>query len=244
MEDITNQLDIYCLNFTNNPQEKNERRIVMEKRFDHFQLPVQFYSGVSSVDKRICFVENKNMKRTWSICYGHLDMMNHFINNSQKDYMILCEDDIIIHKDFTKKLPLTIDVMKKHNLDILLIGYLCYKPADMYSNFPEIKTEYSNETFKVLEYIEETWGTQMFMVTRIQAEKMLSKFYHGYAEKTLTNTSLTHFSSDWLLTKDGKRALVYPLLVIENGHSDYEDEGQMNSRINCYNFSFKEDTFI
>jgi GR25 family glycosyltransferase involved in LPS biosynthesis len=244
MEDITNQLDIYCLNFTNNPQEKNDRRITMEQKFDHFQLPVQFYSGVSSVDKRICFVENENMRRTWSICYGHLDMMNHFVNNSNKEYMILCEDDIIIHKDFTKKLPMALNVMKKHNLDILLLGYLCYNHADTYSNFPEIKTEYSNETFKVLEYIEHTWGTQMFMISKTHAKSMLTKFYNGYAEQTLINTSLIPFSADWLLTKDGKRALVYPLLVIENGHSDYEDEGQMNNRINCYKFSFRENTFI
>jgi GR25 family glycosyltransferase involved in LPS biosynthesis len=244
MEPIINQVDIYCLNFTNNPQEKNERRIAMEQKFDHFQLPVHFYSGVASKDERIHFVENENMRRTWSICYGHLDMMNHFVKNSKKDYMILCEDDIIIHKEFTKKLPLAIDVMKKHNLDILLLGYLCYKPADMYSNFPEIKTEYSNETFKVLEYIEETWGTQMFIVSKNHARSMLSKFYNEYAIKTLTDTSLTPFSSDWLLTKDGKRALVYPLLVIENGISQYEDEGQMNNRINCYNFSFRENTFI
>lgn len=244
MEDITNHVDIYCLNFTNNPEEKNERRLQMEQKFNHFKLPVQFYSGVSSTDERICFVENDNMRRTWSICYGHLDMMNHFVKNSSKDYMILCEDDIIIHKDFTKKLPLAIDVMKKIKLDILLIGYLCYKPADMYSNFPEIKTEHSNETFKILEYIEDTWGTQMFIVTKTHAKKMLSKYYKYYAEQTLINTSLTPFSSDWLLTKDGKRALVYPLLVIENGISQYEDEGQMNNRINCYNFSFRENTFI
>jgi GR25 family glycosyltransferase involved in LPS biosynthesis len=244
MEDITNQLDIYCLNFTNNPEEKNERRLQMEQKFDHFYLPVHFYSGVSNKDKSICFVENDNMRRTWSICYGHLDMMNHFINHSKKDYIILCEDDIIIHKEFTIKLPQAIDVMKKHNLDILLIGYLCSNPVDTYSNFPEIDTEYSSETFKIIEYIEDTWGCQMFMITRSHANKMLSKFYHDYAIKTLKDKSLTPFSSDWLLTKNGKRALLYPLLVIENGHSDYEDKGQKNSRINCYNFSFKENTYI
>jgi hypothetical protein len=244
MEPIINQLDIYCLNFTNNPQEKNERRIAMEQKFDHFQLPVHFYSGVASTDERIHFVENDNMRRTWSICYGHLDMINHFISHSNKNYMILCEDDIIIHKEFTKKLPQAIDVMKKQNLDILLLGYLCSNPVDTYSNFPEIDTEYSCDTFKLLEYIQDTWGCQMFMITRSHAKKMLSKFYHDYAIKTLTDKSLTPFSSDWLLTKDGKRALLYPLLVIENGHSDYEDEGQKNSRINCYNFSFKENTYI
>jgi GR25 family glycosyltransferase involved in LPS biosynthesis len=171
-------------------------------------------------------------------------MMNHFVNNSNKDYMILCEDDIIIHKDFTKKLPHAIDVMENHKLDILLLGYLCYNPVDQYSNFPEIKTKHSNETFKILEYNEDSWGTQMFIVTKDHAKKMLSKYYRYYAEQTLINTSLTPFSSDWLLTKDGKRALVYPLLVIENGLSQYEDEGQMNNRIKCYNFSFRENTFI
>ena len=84
----------------------------------------------------------------------------------------------------------------------------------------------------------------MFMITRNHSKRMLSKFYHDYAIKTLNDKSLVPFSSDWLLTKDGKRALLYPLLVIENGHSDYEDEGQRNNRINCYKFSFKENTYI
>lgn len=244
MEQITNLLDIYCLNFTYDTEEKNERRKQMEKKFNHFQLPVNFYSGVKETDERISFVQNDNMRRTWSICYGHLDMMNHFVYNSKKEYMILCEDDIIIHKDFTEKLPLAINVMKTHNLDILLLGYLCSNPVDTYSNFPQIKTEHSSDTFKVLEYIEETWGAQMFIITKTHAIRMLSKYYNDYSIKTLSNSSMTPFSSDWLLTKDGKRALVYPLLVLENGHSDYEDEGQRNNRINCFHFSYRENTFI
>jgi GR25 family glycosyltransferase involved in LPS biosynthesis len=236
--------DIYCLNFTKNPEEKNERRIEMENKFNHFDLPVFFYSGVKDTDDRIRFVDNKHMQRTWSICYGHLDMMNHFVNNSEKEFIILCEDDIIIHKDFTKNLPKALNVMKTHKLDILLLGYLCSNPVHTYSNFPEILTEYSNDTFQILEYIEDTWGAQMYILTRNKAKDMLSKYYHDYAKRTLTDSSLIPFSSDWILTKDGKRALLYPLMVIENGNTDYQDEGQQTSRINCYNFSFKPNTFI
>jgi GR25 family glycosyltransferase involved in LPS biosynthesis len=236
--------DIYCLNFTKNPEEKNERRIEMENKFNHFDLPVFFYSGVKDTDDRIRFVDNKHMQRTWSICYGHLDMMNHFVNNSEKEFIILCEDDIIIHKDFTMNLPKALNVMKTNKLDILLLGYLCSNPVHTYSNFPEILTEYSNDTFQILEYIEDTWGAQMYILTRNKAKDMLSKYYHDYAKRTLTDSSLIPFSSDWILTKDGKRALLYPLMVIENGNTDYQDEGQQTSRINCYNFSFKPNTFI
>lgn len=244
MENTLNQIDIYCLNFTTNPYEKNERRIEMENKFTHFNLPVFFYSGVIQTDERIAFVKNDHLRRTWSMCYGHLDMINHFANNSEKEYAIICEDDIIIHKDFTKKLPDILNVIKEYHFDLLLLGYLCSNPVDTYSNFPQIATKYSNDTFKILKYNKETWGTQMYMLSKKQAKLLLSKYYDDYAKRTLTDNSLTPFSSDWLITKEGNTALVYPLLVIENGNFQYEDEGQRNSRINCYNFSFRENTFI
>jgi len=253
MSIVNDEIDFYCLNYTATPEEKNERRIEMEKKFNHFNIPIHFYSGVSLNDKRISFVENEGVKRVWSICYGHLDMINHFVNNSDKEYAIFCEDDIIIHKEFIEKLLNILNILKscdnvtnikKYKFDLLLLGYLCSNPVDTYSNFPEIITEFSSNTFKLLEYDANTWGTQMYMITKTQAKILILKYYSDYASRTLSDTLLTPFSADWLITKDGKRAIIYPLMAIENGDSIYTDEGQMKSRINCFNFSYKPNTFI
>jgi len=280
MSKVNDEIDFYCLNYTATPEEKNKRRIEMEKKFNHFDIPIHFYSGVSLNDNRVSFVEDEGVKRVWSICYGHLDMINHFANHSDKEYAIFCEDDIIIHKQFIEKLTNILNVMncydkstlitpfciedaqsnrsnpfisdpklnenwcKKYKLDLLLIGYLCSNPVDTYSNFPEITTEYSSNTLKFLEYDEDTWGAQMYMISKTQAKTLILKYFSDYASRTLTDKSLIPFSADWLITKDGKRAMIYPLMVIENGDSIYTDEGQMNSRINCFNFSYKPNTFI
>lgn len=278
MSRVNDEIDFYCLNYTATPEEKNERRIEMEKKFNHFDIPINFYSGVSLNDKRVSFVKDEGVKRVWTICYGHLDMINHFVNHSDKEYAIFCEDDIIIHKQFIEKLTNILNMLncydkstesnrsnpsisapegcipkggilkenlcKKYKFDLLLIGYLCSNPVDTYSNFPEIMTEFSSSTFKILEYDADTWGAQMYMISKTQAKILILKYYSDYALRTLTDKSLTPFSADWLITKDGKRALIYPLIVIENGDSVYTDKGQMNSRTNCFNFSYKPNTFI
>jgi GR25 family glycosyltransferase involved in LPS biosynthesis len=244
MVDIIKGIDFYCLNFTTNPHEKNERRIKMEKKFDHFNIPVHFYSGVEETDNRIHFVKNLQERRTWSICYGHLDMIHHFVQNSEKEYIIVCEDDILIRNDFIEKIGMLLKVLEKHPLDVVLLGYLCYNPIDTFSNFPEIKTEYSCASFKLLQYPnEDSWGSQMYMLSKLQSQNLLLKYYKDYAIRTITDPSITPFSADWTITKDGNRALVYPLLAIEDGQSIYKDKGQKECHERCFDFSYKPHLF-
>jgi len=84
----------------------------------------------------------------------------------------------------------------------------------------------------------------MYLLSKQQAVVLLHKYYFDYAVKTLSDETMTPFSADWLITKDGKRAALYPLVVIENNKAVYDDFDQMDCRIKCYDFSFKPDTFI
>ena len=58
---------------------------------------------------------------------------------------------------------------------------------------------------------------------------LLDKYYDGiaYMEKADKDTDMPPLSADWTLTKDGNRALLYPLLVIEKP-GNYGDYGQNN----------------
>lgn len=228
-----NTIDFYCLNF------HEERRKKMIEKLEFFQIPISFYSGVRPEDPRIQFVENPSIKRTASICYGHLDMLTHFVNHSSKPFAIIMEDDILIKKTFTQDIEKAIDVINTNSLDFLLIGFLCSNPIHTYSNFPEIHTKYSTAEFCIMGYPDSTWGAQMYMITRDQARRLIEKYAHGYLEKSLENSAMTPFSADWLLTKDGNRALLYPLRVVENGSMQYEDKGQEQCRILCGQFTDK-----
>jgi hypothetical protein len=239
---MSSEIDCYCLNFTTEPHTKNERRLEMERKFATLNITSIFYSGVPNDDKRL-LVADPSLHHTWSICYGHLDMINHFYLNSKKEYAIFCEDDILIHKEFTNRLSLILNVLNQSQLDLLLIGYLCSNPIDTYSNFPEI-THDGKLPHKFLEYPDSTWGTQMYILSKSQAKRIIDKYYDTYAERSLKDTTIIPFSADWTITKEGKRALLYPLLVIENGLSIYVDEGQEWSHKKCFDFSYKPDTYI
>jgi hypothetical protein len=57
------------------------------------------------------------------------------------------------------------------------------------------------------------------------------------------NACLTPFSADWTITKDGEKALIYPLVAIEDCSVDYSDEGQDHCRKKCYSLFYSEDLF-
>ena len=224
-------IKFYCLNF------HEERKQKMVEKLEFFQIPITFYTGVRREDTRIRFLENDSIRRTASICYGHLDMLSHFVNHSTKDIAIIMEDDILIKNTFVEDMQKAVDVVQRENIDLLLIGYLCSNPIHTYSNFPEISTKYSTPEFMIMEYPDNTWGAQMYMITRGQARSLIEKYANGYLEKSLENSGMIPFSADWLLTKNGKRALLYPLRVIENGSMQYEDEGQEQCRKLCAKFT-------
>jgi hypothetical protein len=239
MSTITDKIDFYCLNFNNN----NTRKKKIEKKMDYFNIPIYFYSGVTKTDPRICNINNNNIQRSSSICYGHLDMIKHFLDNSQKEYIVIMEDDIIIRHSLIDDLEKMIDIVIKHQYDIVLLGYLCHNPIDTYCNFPHLPNKYSSNEFKILtDYPSDTWGTQMYMLTKKQCNFLINKYYTGYFEKSLFNSSMIPFSADWIITKDGKRCLLYPPRASEEYiENTYNDKGQEICRYNCDQFINRED---
>jgi hypothetical protein len=247
-------LSINCLSLL------NKRKVAVTEKFRTLGLEVFVCPGVSYNDSRI---DGKNLsdndKKVWSTCYGHLEMIHRFYNQTDCSVGIFCEDDILIHKDFKSLLPKIYEEFEKMNFEVLLIGYLCENEIDKYSNYKTIKYFYTR--YKFLEYPDDgTWGTQMYMLSRKSAGEILNLYYEGYADKTLNNKSLTPFASDWLITKyqsnssshspGPKRALIYPQIVIEDDFLNKEkytpgsDVGQTEARDRCYMFSYKPDTFF
>jgi GR25 family glycosyltransferase involved in LPS biosynthesis len=240
--DITH--DVYCLNFNN-----DKRRKAMTQVFDKFgkSVNITWGEGVSPNDKRISTtIKDQNKKRVWSICYGHLDMIHKFVNNSTKEQAIFCEDDILIRNDFIRQMKNIIEIFIKSNLDIFLLGYLCENPIDQYSNFPEKSVVKPNWfPFKILEYTlnNSVWGAQMYMLSKKHARILLDKYYTDYAEQTLYTYNMTPFSADWTITKDGNRALVYPPIAIENNDSSYDECVQLREHNACFKFCYSKELF-
>ena len=224
-----NEIGFYCLSY------KNKKREQIEKVLNALNIKANIHSGVEVTNDKL----EQNTKRCWSICYGHLDMINTFYNSEYK-YGIFCEDDIIIRNDFMKHLPSIIENFNDLKLDILLLGYLCENPIDTYCNFPLIK---ESPPFKYLGYPEELWGTQLYLISKSHAFNVLNKYNSDYANKTIDDKSLKPFAADWTITKEGNRALIYPLIAIENKNDDPREYAYQRCHISCYNFSYDKNLF-
>lgn len=217
--------NIYCLSYNN-----EERKQQMMNRFTQLHLDVVFSSGVAHTDERI---KDRNLslheKCVWSVMYGHLDMLQQFYN-SGTEYAILCEDDIALHKDLRNKLFNILDDFKKLNLDILLLGYIYGADPDVFpiNVYLDSSPIQENTTYCYYEYPNYLWGTQMYLISRRHCKYILDTFVQfPYADTTLQDKTMTHFSSDWTITKTGKRALIYPMVAVEVAmNKDYGNNEQ------------------
>jgi len=226
---------IYCLSHNN-----DERKQTIQRIFKNQNRNVKIYNGVDYTDPRIQGRDlNPNTKRCWSMMYGHLDMIQMFLNTTQ-EHGIFCEDDIIIRKDFGANINQFIHNFIELKLDILLLGYLCSN--HVHGKFANFKEKPTNSHYKYYDYNANldagVWGAQMYMLSRKSAEFIINKYAIEYADRTMTDPNLPAFSPDWTITKEGNKAMIWPIVAIEDGKSQYEDEGQAQCRRDCFALSY------
>jgi GR25 family glycosyltransferase involved in LPS biosynthesis len=224
----------YCLSF-NDEERKNN----MIKRFDQLHIDCTFYQGVQYNDIRLA---NRNLSlslmREWSCCYGHLDMIYDFYYKTDKLYGIFCENDIHIHKDFKLIIPKIITDFNLLNLDILLLGYLTpFIVNKKHINFNLKRDTIRKPIFSYHNYPDNLNGTQMYILSRKYAKYLIDKYYNNFADKTLYDDSII-FRSDNIITKDGNRALLSPMLAVE------EKKNQNEYHIKCHESHYKKQIFI
>jgi GR25 family glycosyltransferase involved in LPS biosynthesis len=240
--DNLNILDIpiYIVSYKN--KERKER---MTDRFSKLNFNnVNFVKEVHSNDDRIkCFshLENYNKieKRTWSIMLQHLDSIENFYqNNKNYNYCIICEDDIFISKDISNKLQNIIKDFNSLSLDVLMLGYLLPFKLDINSShFPPLL---KNNTYSIYNYPDDIWGTQMYMISREYAKFLLENFTNLYAYYNLDKP----YNPDWIITKNGKRALIYPMFAVEEGVNLSDCYSQQQYHKLCFETHYIKENYI
>jgi GR25 family glycosyltransferase involved in LPS biosynthesis len=245
-------IPFYVISF-NNEERKNR----MMKRFNQLEFSdINFIKEVYKNDERITSLSNmenyeKIDPRTWSIMLQHMDSVKDFYYNKQSDLCILCEDDIMISKYLKEDLKDIITNFYKLNLDVIMLGYLLPFKIDSYNTyFKELhQTSESSESsessqssqYKYYTYPNDIWGTQMYMISKKYAKYLLDTFHINYA---YDNIEINPYSSDWIITKNGNRALLYPMVAVEEGINLSDDECQISYHKLCYAINFVEDKFI
>ena len=184
--------------------------------------------------------------RTWAIMLQHLDALTHFYLSSaptrpdekSTEYCIVCEDDILISKKFKENLPAIAKKFHELNLDVLLLAYLTLFPLAIE---PKNDAQYPHiEPHRFYGFPDDLWGSQMYMVSKEHARNLIYTY--------TTEWALTHpdepYSPDWILTKKGNRALLYPPLAIENGTTPTSHEGQREFHKQCFDAQYKDGEFV
>lgn len=84
-------ISFYCVSF--NDEHRKEK---MSNRFNAVNLDLKFINPVDNTDERVQFADDK---RTWAIMLQHLDSIRDFYENTTNEYVVVCEDDILISKN-------------------------------------------------------------------------------------------------------------------------------------------------
>jgi hypothetical protein len=84
-------------------------------------------------------------------------------------------------------------------------------------------------------------GAQMYMLTRKYAKYLLDHFPIEWKLKNINNP----WSPDWIITKNGKRAMIYPMLAVEEGETSCGCEcGDKIYHRDCKNIQYDNKIYI
>jgi GR25 family glycosyltransferase involved in LPS biosynthesis len=239
MDLINEKCEFYCLCYNNPVRYKS-----MKERFGKVGLDLNVFEGVDISDPRIANQPiDIGQKRLWSITYGHIEMLRLFLNTDKK-YGFFCEDDIYLRKDFADELPNIMNEFEIMNLDFLLLGHMTNFKIEWWMSQYPLKVIMDERPYRYHSYPDMHWGAHLYMVTRKHAQALIDKFGNGYADATLTDSSIPSFSPDWTVTKQGNRALMYPMMAIEDSIGDYGHAGQTEYHKSSTRLNYDPELFV
>ena len=235
LDHTTQSVSFYCINFND-----AERKLKMENRFSNLGIKCVIIDPVYTNDSRIPTIYEESTKRIWAIMIQHLDSIHHFYQNTENEYMIICEDDILISKNILFDLPEILANFAFLELDVLLLGYLLDKSIDnpeyplMHTDCREEGTSPSKYSYHEFPY--HLWGSQMYLISRKHARFLIEKYTIEYGMADLSRP----YNPDWTLTKDGKKAIIYPLIAVEEGHTKTDNYIQNEFHQRCFLRNYNE----
>jgi hypothetical protein len=228
-------VEYYCVNY-----KDDARKQKMTDRWETLGLKLNFVEPVHKTDHRLNVPELENSdKRTWSIMLQHLDSIRHFLEQTTSEYCVVCEDDIMVCKYLKLDIQEAIQAYERLQLDVLLLGYLL--PYDITNNyhFPVFESNYK---YNYCGYPCDLWGSQMYLVHRDHAVRLLQKYTIEESIQMIGRNE--PYSPDWTLTKYGKKAIMYPMIAIEEGDTKCNLQSEMDYHQRCFQMNYVPRIFM
>ena len=208
---MTSKVSFYCVNY-----KDDERRERMKNRFKNLEYKLTFVPPVEQNDIRLQNIDVLLDKRVYSIMLQHMDSIRDFVEKTEDDYCIVCEDDILIVKNFREQISELISVYNTLKIDTMLLGYLItFIPENLH-----FQIQHETKNRKYCKFPNDLWGSQMYLISRRHANTLLEKYKIDFA---IANKKIP-FSPDWTITKDGNNVIAYPMLAVEEGDTKYIDQ--------------------
>ena len=233
---VLDTIRFYSINY-----KDEERREKIKHRFLSLNLSVFFVDPVEITDPRIenVTVDISREKRTWAIMLQHIDSIRHFVEQTDAEYCVVCEDDIMISKNLVIDMPEFLEQYERLELDILLLGYLLsYSIHDYNPHFP---LKHETETYKYHGYPYDLWGSQMYLVSRRHAKVLIDRYTPEHA---IENLNITPFNPDWTITKFGNKSIVCPMVAVEEGDTKANLDSEISFHRRCFLQNYREGEFI
>lgn len=210
------------------------RRQRMIDRFSAVGVSPKFTVPIENDD---CRLRHFEYKRIANIMWNHLECLRCFLQDTNDDYVVVCEDDIYISRTFTDDIQHAIHDYVALSADVLLLGYLLpfrmsdYAAYDIVGPYKRVSLDGSR--FRYYSYHDEHWGTQMYMMNRRHAQHLLEY----YTEERSMDPSIT-FSSDWTITKYGRCLMIDPMFAVEEGDIKGDDPSQVYFHNMCASVNY------
>ena len=179
LEIIRDNCEFYCVCFQNDIKYQS-----MKMRFDTLGLNLNIYEGVPHTDQRIISTDSRQIspviQRLWSVTYGHLDMIQFFLN-SGKQFGIFCEDDIVINRTLPLNLPHIMSECTEMGTECLLLGYMkTYKVEGWMAGHETIRA-FPERPYTYHAYPNDQWGVHLYMLSRSGAKKILDTYASNFS---------------------------------------------------------------
>lgn len=202
----------------------SERAARMRMRFAAVGLPLTIVEPVPWSDPRIVPGDVRIQAVTW----GHLKMIQAFVDDPVATHGIFMEDDVHIRRDLDDFLPELVALYNRHALDVLLLGYL--QPSPPLSMQAAGGYGILGTPLTLLSYGDDHWGAQMYMMDKASAIATLEFCAGGVVG--------TPFNPDWIMTKRGRRAMCWPMMAVEEGLITSDHAGQVAYHRRCKEANF------
>lgn len=220
-----------------------ERRKYMEKQLQDLKVldDVDYFKGFTPSESTE-YMDYRDEKvpeyDTTLCCFRSYTAVFDKYKNLNYEYIIILEDDIVIHKDFKNKIENIIKTWEKYpQTEYISLGYIlsfCYDTIKFFKN--------DNDLYYDMSTFSEVWGAQMTMFNKKTINK-LSVLYKPSAKevrKFIDNISETYsnryvrLQTDSILPYLCKQGMVYPPLAFENPNIVSTITNIANSHNNSY----------